>query len=274
MMLALAGCHGVRVQVVPSAQPAPAGLHAPQRAQAPFQEEKRQADVRAASPAAQRDGWFIELGAQQYHPRLNPSESLIDRRLTGPNKIMFPNQYRNVETFDDLADSGKLWLATVGVGKRVESWLTLSGHFMFGSKRISNDRWLGGIFTLDADFEASLYALSFKASILPFGQPARSHDGSLRAVLLGARPAIEQGIEVEYLNAKGVGEFKGLGIRLDRVKRTYRDWNVSYNPGISWEFPLNEASSVVVGGNYNFHVYQPEELDGWNLTLALRYELR
>ena len=266
MMLAMAGCHGIRVHVLPPTQ-----WHAPERAQALIQEEKPRAD---ADRSARGDGWFIELGAQQYHPRLNSSESLIDRRMKGPNTIMFPRQYRNVETFDDLADAGKLWLATIGVGKRVESWLTLSGYFMVGSERISNARRLNGVFTLDADFDASLYALSFKASILPFGQPPRSHDGSLRAVLLGARLAIDQGIEVEYLHGKGVAAFKALGLGLDRVKRTYRDWNVSYNPGISWEFPLDEGSSVVVGGNYNFHVYRPNELDGWNLTLAVRYELR
>ena len=274
MLVAMAGCHGVQVSVVPAAHLDTADPRPIELATASFPQETPPTEAGAVVERAGRDGWFLEIGVQQYHPRLNSSESLIDRRLTRPNTILFPGEYRNIETFDDLADAGKLWLPMLGVGKRVESWLTLSGYFMAGCKSISNFRRLNGLSTVDADFDAALYALSFKASLLPFGQPERAHDGSLRAVLLGARPAIDQGIEVEYLHGEGDGGFKAVGWGVDRVKRTYRDWNVSYNPGLSWEFPLDERSSVVVGGNYNFHVYRHNELDGWNLILSVRYQLR
>jgi hypothetical protein len=273
MMITMAGCQGVRVGVVPAAYVDAAESLPAVRVRDAAAREARAVDVGADVEPAGSGGWFLEFGAQQYHPRLNSSESLINRRLAGPNTVLFPGQFRNIETFDDRADAGKLWLPTWGVGKRVESWLTLSGYFMVGNKRINNFRRMNGLFTVDADFDATLFALSFKASLLPFGQPSRAHDGSLGAVLRGARPAIDQGIEVEYLHAKGEGGFKALGLGVDRVKRTYRDWNASYNPGISWEFPLDESSSVVVGGNYNFHVYRPNELDGWNLSLSVRYEL-
>lgn len=278
MLIAAAGCRSVRVGVVPATYSETAVLEA-RRAGRSFHAGEapggnvRRTGSRVSRAAGLSDGWFIEFGGQQYHPRLNSSESLIDRRLAAPNRVLFPRQFRNIETFDDVADAGRLWLPSIGVGKRVNSWLTLSGHAMFGSARIDNFRRLNGLFTVDADFDATLYALSFKTSVYPLGQPPRTHDGSLGAILGGVRPAIDQAIEVEYLDAEGDGGFRALGLGIDRVKRTYRDWNVSYNPGISLEFPVNEHSTFLVGGNYNFHVYRPNELDGWNLALAVRYFL-
>ena len=215
-------------------------------------------------------GWFFDIGLNQYWPRLDWSEDLIHRLISVPNRALFPGQYRNVTTFGDARDTGSLTMPFVGIGKPINDHLTLSGHVMVGSRSLDSFQRLSGVFTLEVDFEAHLWAVGLQASLYPFGQVVHPDDAGLRVLLQAGRPSIDQTIEIEYLDGHGVGDFRVLGATLSKTTRSLADWNVSYNPGVSWEIPLDHRTSLIAGGSYHFHAYMPEELNGWNFALRLR----
>lgn len=221
-------------------------------------------------PDVAQGRWFFDLGITQYWPRLRPSEKLIADRITGPNRLLFPGQFHDVTTFRDARNDGTLLLPFVGVGRDVSDVLSLSGYITGGSRRIDNSQRFNGLVTLRADFKADIFAFGMKASLYPFGRPTGDAVKTLGGALKASRFSIDQGFEVEYLDGHGVGEVRVLGIPISRTSRSYAEWNVSYNPGVSWEMPLGGPWSFLLGGSYHFHAYRPTEFDGWNFSASVR----
>ena len=221
-------------------------------------------------PDVAQGRWFFDFGITQYWPRLRPSQKLIADRITGPNRLLFPGQFHDVTTFRDARNDGTLLLPFVGVGRDLSDAWSLSGYITGGSRRIDNSQRFNGIVTLRADFKADLFAFGMKASLYPLGRPTGDAVETLSQALTASRFSIDQGFEVEYLDGHGVGEVRVLGIPVSRTSRSYAEWNVSYNPGLSWEMPLGGRWSFLLGASYHFHAYRPTEFDGWNFSASIR----
>jgi len=80
------------------------------------------------------------------------------------------------------------------------------------------------------------------------------------------------GMEIGYVRARGRGY---IGIapfgKLYKDSQWIEDWLFSYLIGLGWELPIDARWSFASSVHYTFHFYRPEEYNGYNITLALRY---
>ena len=158
----------------------------------------------------------------------------------------------------------------LGIGRRETDWLTWNFYLGYGAGGDRNhQRWLNA--NLEVNFSYLLVYTGLTTDIYPWGIPKYHHYPNLRERLKASRPYFVTGLEVGYVRARGAGHLALAPVPIYKDSQHIEDWLFSWLIGAGWEFPINDRWAFNISGHYTFHFYRPEEYNGTNLILALRY---
>jgi len=141
--------------------------------------------------------WYLILGVANVWPRLDESESEINRDINGLFGNVFP-RWHNPTTFKDWRDDLMLWDIHIGLGRSLSdhwSLFTTVGAIR-GTARTKNDYWtLGFPLEVYTKFERKVWFIAAGADYYPWGkaslEDATKGRNALTRRLYAARPYLE-----------------------------------------------------------------------------------
>ncbi len=214
--------------------------------------------------------WYIDVGFRSGYTNLGWAKRQLDRRLDLPLKLDTFGIFSSPTTPIDRKSEFALTTQYIGLGRRETEWLTWNFYVGGASGSDKNhQRWLN--LNLEANFNYTLIYTGLTADIYPWGVPKYRNYLDLREQLRASRPYLLTGVEVGYLRAKGWGHFAAAPVTLYSDKQKISNWLFAWLIGAGWEFPLNDRWAYNISLHYTFHLYRPEEYNGYNAIFAFRY---
>lgn len=214
--------------------------------------------------------WHVDMAIQTGFPKLSSTEQILDRRLDIPLKSDILNVFERPRTPIDRKSSFKLNAIYFALGKRVSDRVIVNWYLGFapGVDR-DHQRYLTA--DLRINFKYGSYFTGLQAEYYPWGFPRYHNETEWKKRLDASRFYFYSAIGIGYVSAEGAGRYKLLGIRIyeDRIK--VRDWLFAGALGAGWSIPISDRWSIQLSGDYSFHVYKPEEYNGWRITTGLRF---
>ncbi|MCK4658903.1 MAG: hypothetical protein KAV82_05215 [Phycisphaerae bacterium] len=224
----------------------------------------------APVPGVEDTFWYLDLGFRMGMTRLHGTERKLERRVRDPMKVDVLGVFVSPVTPLDRKSEFALTTAYIGIGRRETEWLTWNFYFGTGvGGDRDHQRWATA--NLEVNFKYALYYTGMTVDIYPWGLSRRGCYVNFAEHLKAGRPYLVGGIEIGYLRAKGSGHFALAPLTLYADEQKIRDWLFSFLVGFGWEVPINERWAFNLSTHYTFHLYRPEEYNGWNVTYALRY---
>jgi hypothetical protein len=204
------------------------------------------------------------------YPKLAATAQQLDRRLDVPLRLDWLRVFDEPYTpLDRRADLGlATWYA--GLGRQPSDrfiWTWYLGGGM--AQDINHQRFLNAL--LKVDFRYGYYYTGIAGEYYPWPLPDADHRKSLQDLLSNSRPFVLGGLETGYVSGEGEGDYKVSGAVLYHDEQKVRDWLTSINLGLGWAFPISDHLSLNISGDYRFHLYRPDEYNGWTWTTALRF---
>ncbi len=281
-LAALPGCLAQR-PYLPSDNPSAWRVRLARLGVAPIQDPDSDADApvdkpsdalttrRERTPAATTSRrWHLDIGLRTSHTKLSSTEQQLDRRLDLPLKTDILGVFSRPSTPIDRKSNLGLNSAFIGVGRAENEKLTWTWYFAGGTGEDRSDqRWLH--LRLKVNFKYGTYLTGVSTEYYPWGRPEYSGLRTWGQRFQKSRPYVYSGIEGGYISGQGKGEFTVFGRGLYKDGVTVRDWVVGFPIGLGWRIPLTEQWSFALAGGYTFHVYRPDEYNGWNFLTGLRY---
>lgn len=214
--------------------------------------------------------WHLDLGWRTVFPRLESTRNQLKRRLDIPLRTDTGRLFRRPDTPVDRR--GRLGLNTfqLGIGRQETRgflWTFYVGSLAGSDK--THQRVLTSNFS--ARFRYAYYFAKLGVEFYPWGAPSGKEYASWKERFGGSRPYVTSGFEVGFLNASAAGDFSVAPFKIYKDSRHVRDWLMSYSIGAGWAIPLGKRWSLHFAGDYSFHLYRPEEFNGWNAITTLRY---
>lgn len=222
------------------------------------------------SVAARNRCWHLDLGFRVSHTKLGSTEQQLDRRLDIPLQADVLGVFRHPTTPIDRKSNLGLNSGFIGVGRAENEKLTWTWYFAGGAGEDRSDqRWLH--LRLKVNFKYGSYLTGVTTEYYPWGRPVYSDLQDWSHRFRKSRPYIYGGVEGGYVSGQGKGEYTAFGRTLYKDGVTVRDWVVGFPIGLGWRIPLAEQWSLAFAGGYTFHLYRPEEYNGWSFATGLRY---
>lgn len=213
--------------------------------------------------------WHSDIALRTGGMKLASTEQKLDRRLTLPLKLDVFGVFDSPTTPIDRKTELGLNTISLGFG-RCESehfgW-NLYGGFGVGEDRNHQVFLLS---SLDVNFEYGVYYTGFAAEFYPWTMPHGQREMTWTERFERAKPYLVGGFEVGFVSAEADGEYKVASATFYKDGQTIRDWIFSFPVGLGWAIPLDEKWSFQTVVDYRFHLYRPEEYNGWTLVTALR----
>jgi opacity protein-like surface antigen len=214
--------------------------------------------------------WHVDLALRGSSSKLASTDQQLDRRLELPMRMdllgLFDEPYTPLDRKTDLGLSSFY----VGVGRQESKYLVWTLYMGGGWGQDLNHQDVLNV-SLEVDFRYSYYYTGVTAEIYPWQVPHFEEGMDSWQRLCASRPFLLAGFETGYVRAEGEGEYKVGGFMLYHDEHTIRDWLASVLVGAGWAFPLSDHWSFNITGDYAFHLYRPEEYNGWNWIMAIRY---
>lgn len=215
--------------------------------------------------------WYLDMGLRMGYIRLRETRRELEARLNPVLKLdavdMFTRPYTPLDRKTDFG----MQTSYYGIGRREADWFTWNFYLGGGAGGDYWDEAVGPI-QVDVDFNYFIIFSGLTADIYPWGKPLNTTYPNWRERLYGSRPYLLTGIESGVVNAEGRGFIRIWPIKVYRDRQPVNDILFSTLFGLGWEVPVDSRWSLGLSVHYTFHVYRPDEYNGWNVTYALRYK--
>ena len=214
--------------------------------------------------------WHLDLGWRTIFPKLESTKRKLRFRLGIPLRTDTGRLFRRPDTPLDRRSRLGLNTFQLGIGRQETErfvWTLYLGALAGSDK--THQRILTTNFSVR--FRYAYYYAKLDAEFYPWGTPSGKKYANWRECLGGSRPYVTSGVEVGFLNASAAGDFSVAPFKVYRDSQGVRDWLMSYSIGTGWAIPLGKRWSLQITGHYSFHLYRPEEFNGWNAITTLRY---
>ncbi len=213
--------------------------------------------------------WHLDLAFRGSHTKLSETEQLLDRRLDLPLKLDVFGVFDHPTTPIDRKTNLQLMSFSVGIGREENDYLVWTVYGGGGAAANRNHQRFA-ILQLDVDFKYALAYVGFTTEVYPWRVPRKATGLTWERRLRASRPYFTAGFETGYVSGEGKGDYSAGPVTLYKDGVTIRDWTFSWPVGVGWTVPLSERWSFHLVGDYRFHLYRPDEYNGWNFTSALR----
>ncbi len=214
--------------------------------------------------------WHLDLVLRTGFPKLSSTEQKLDRRLDIPLRADVFGVFGHPRTPIDRKTDLGLNTVHLGLGRRESDLFTWTVYVGGGAASDSeHQRFL--IANLSTRFRYAYYYAGAGVELYPWGTPRHAGDSTWLEWIHSGRPYLSTGVEVAFLNAEGAATFALAPLTLYDASQDVRDWLFAVTVGVGFVLPLDESWSVNLLGDYRFHVYRPEEYNGWNIMTGLRY---
>jgi len=223
-----------------------------------------------STEASHAKRWHLDAAMRGGYTKLASTKQTLDRRLDIPMRLDWLHVFDEPYTpLDRRSDQGfGSWYLGLG---RTESdsfvWTWYAGGGM--AQDLNHQRFLNA--NLKIDFRYAFVYTGVVGEYYPWRVPAAEDGMTWLGRFQASRPFLTAGVETGYVSAEGEGDYKVTGATLYHDELKIRDWLASLNLGVGWSLPISDHWSLNLSGDYRFHVYRPEEYNGWNWTTCVRY---
>ena len=214
--------------------------------------------------------WHVDLAVRTGYLKLSSTEQKLDRRLELPLSLGTFNVFQHSQTPIDRNTGWGLSTFYLGVGREESDrfiWTAYAGAGAWRDR--TSQRALIG--KLSVRFRYATYYAGLTTELYPWGTPRYDRDLTWAQGLAASRPFVLAGAELGFVNARGAGDLKLLGLKVYKDSQGIRDWVFAGRLGVGWALPMGEHWSFNLTGDYTHHLYRPEEYNSWNVTTVLRY---
>ena len=219
-----------------------------------------------------RDGrfWYLDVGLRTSFPRLAWAKRQLSRRLQLPLKVDVFGALDTTTTVLDRRRNFSLNTLHLGLGRQENRWFKWNVYAGGGAwEDASHSRAL--IASLSVEFDYSLAYAGLAANVYPFAVPRYARYANVAEHVKAGRPFLLTGIETAYVDAEGSGRYAFAPFTIYSDHESVRDWLFSGLVGLGWEVPLHEHWALALSAHYAFHLYRPDEFNGWSTDVGLRY---
>lgn len=240
-------------------------------------EQPKSAAASQSSGVSKETKWQWFFVAANLYPRLDESESKIDRLINGRLGALFP-RWEEPRTFGDWRDDGQLWDFQVGIGRDINpewNWYVSVGG-TYGKQE--NTNWympLGIPLGFEIDFQRWLWFVSSGVDWYFLGPPElaskAAHPNPLMRRLAGTKPYAE--FAVGYINLHASCRttpelpFRSLFTYNDHARYDLFYWS----PRVGIDIPLTERDSVSFAVGYLFFTNHPTEFNNVSIYTIYRH---